>query len=247
MRLFILGGTGNSGQRLLRLSLARGHSVTALVRDAAKLRAQVAQPSPARLTILEGGLDDEVALAAQMIDHDCIINAAGNIGDGSSFPRLVQSVINAATRTMGSGGRFWLFGGAGVLDVPGGGGLTLDLPLIPKVFEAHRTNFHAVSESPLDWSMLCPGPIVAAVDGQAHVGLRTSVDTWPCDPPSAVSRSLPRIAQSITFIRRVPQLTITYEDVATIILDHLECNGPFSRKRVGVALAIGMSAHKPRT
>jgi uncharacterized protein len=246
MRLFILGGTGNSGKRLLTLALARGHSVTALVRNATKLRAQFAEPPPPLLTILEGGLDDEAALAAQMAGHDVVINAAGNIGDGPSFPRLVQVVIHAAGKAMDPGGRFWLFGGAGALDVPGSDLLTLDLPLIPKVFEAHRANFREVSASPLDWSMLCPGPIMPAANGQAHVGLRTSVDTWPCDPPSAINRVLPRIAQSIAFIRRVPQLTITYEDVATVILDHLEANGPFSRKRVGVALPIGMSARKPR-
>ncbi len=246
MNLFILGGTGNCGKRLLTLALARGHSVTALVRNASKLRAEFAEPPPAQLTIIEGRLDDEAALVAQMAGHDVIINAAGNTGDGPAFPRLVQGVILAATKAMGPGGRFWLFGGAGALNVPASDLMTLDLPLIPKVFESHRANFQAVSRTALDWSMLCPGPIMAAADGQAHVGLRTSVDTWPCAPPPAVSRFLPGIVRSISFIRRIPQLTITYEDAATVILDNLDRDGPFSRKRVGVALPVGMSARKPR-
>ena len=33
MRLFLLGATGNSGRRILRFALDRGHEVTALVRD----------------------------------------------------------------------------------------------------------------------------------------------------------------------------------------------------------------------
>ena len=246
MKLFILGGTGNSGKRLLDLALSRGHSVTALARNGSKLQAQFAGPAPPLLTILEGGLDDEAALAAQMIGHDVVINAAGNTSDGPAFPRLVQTVVQTANKTLGPGGRFWLFGGAGALTVPGSDVMTLDLPLIPKVFEAHRTNFRTVSKTALDWSMLCPGPLMAAANGRAHLGLRTSIDTWPCEPPTAVGLRLPRIVQSIAFIRRIPQLTITYEDVATVILDHLERDGAFSRKRVGVALPIGMLARKPR-
>ena len=37
MRVFLLGATGNSGRRILRFALDRGHEVTALVRDKSKL------------------------------------------------------------------------------------------------------------------------------------------------------------------------------------------------------------------
>lgn len=37
MTLFILGGTGNSGQRLVRIALDRSYHVTAFVRDIEKL------------------------------------------------------------------------------------------------------------------------------------------------------------------------------------------------------------------
>jgi hypothetical protein len=33
---------------------------------------------------------------------------------------------------------FWLFGGAAVLDVPGAHMMGVDLPKVPKVYEAHR-------------------------------------------------------------------------------------------------------------
>jgi uncharacterized protein len=36
------------------------------------------------------------------------------------------------------------------------------------------------------------------------------------------------------------EMTIAYEDAAEVILDHLAPNGRFSRKRVGVALSIGL-------
>jgi len=54
--------------------------------------------------------------------------------------RLIQIAIDAATATLGQGGRFWQFGGAAVLDVPGTGMKGVDLPMVPKVYEAHRTN-----------------------------------------------------------------------------------------------------------
>jgi uncharacterized protein YbjT (DUF2867 family) len=37
MTLFILGGTGNNGQRLVRIALDRSYHVTAFVRDIEKL------------------------------------------------------------------------------------------------------------------------------------------------------------------------------------------------------------------
>ncbi|HEX8892148.1 MAG TPA: hypothetical protein VF783_02435, partial [Terriglobales bacterium] len=66
----------------------------------------------------------------------------------------------------GEGGRLWQFGGAAVLNVPGTHLMAVDLPKVPKVYEAHRTNLDAVRRSPLDWSMLCPGPMMASEKGK---------------------------------------------------------------------------------
>jgi len=37
VKIFLLGATGNSGKRILRLALQRDHEFTAFVRDEAKL------------------------------------------------------------------------------------------------------------------------------------------------------------------------------------------------------------------
>jgi hypothetical protein len=42
----------------------------------------------------------------------------------------------------------------------------------------------------------------------------------------------------------VPELTITYEDAAEVILDNLSKGGRFSHRRVGVALPPGLRKHK---
>jgi putative NADH-flavin reductase len=244
MKIFLLGATGNSGGRLLAQALARDHSVTALVRNAAKLHEQIGGSTPPGLTIVEAELDDTAALAKAMTGHDVVINAAGHLVDGAVFPELVARVTLAAQTALGPGGRLWLFGGAGLLKVPGTDQLTLDLPKIPPMFEAHRTNLRMVETTTLDWSILCPGPIIDSDTGLPHAGLRIAIGEWPVDPPSALVRMLPKIALSLAFRNRLGEMTISYDDAALVILDNLAPGGPTSRQCVGVALPRGMKAHK---
>jgi uncharacterized protein len=109
-----------------------------------------------------------------MVGHDVAINAAGHV-----TVQLVQTVVDSAIASLGEGGRLWQFGGAAVLDVPGTHMMAVDLPKVPKVYEAHRTNLNALRKSPLDWSMLCPGPMIACENGKATRDLRLSVYEWP--------------------------------------------------------------------
>lgn len=234
MKLCILGATGNSGRPLVRAALEQGHAVTAVVRDAGK----TASMAHERLAVRAVSFGDHAALTDALKGHDAIINAAGHVDDGAGYVSLIAGIVRAADAALGEGGRFWLFGGAAMLDVPGTGVTTLDLPRIPKMYQAHRANLNAVRATRLDWSMLCPGPMVPAPDGKATKGLLVSADVWPVSPP-AYTRILPRIALSLAFLRLIPRMTIYYEDAADVILGHLGKNGPYSHKRVGVALPKG--------
>jgi len=178
-----------------------------------------------------------------MVGHDVAINAAGHVTDGSTFTHLVQSVIDSAIVCLGEGGRLWQFGGAAVLNVPGMHIMAVDLPKVPKVYEAHRTNLDALRRSPLDWSMLCPGPMIASENGKPTGDLRLSVDEWPVTRP-AYTYVLPRLALAFAFKQKVPELTISYEDAAEVIIDNLSKSGRFSRRRVGVALPPGLRKYK---
>jgi putative NADH-flavin reductase len=237
VKIFLLGATGNAGQRILRAALARGHEVTAMVRDEAKL------PSSPNLRVTRGIVDKSPDLARVMVGHDVVINAAGNVAKSSAFTKLVQTAIDATTASLGDGGRLWVFGGAAVLSVPGTNMMGVDLPKVPKVYEAHRTNLDALRRSPLDWSMLCPGPMIASVNGKPTGGLRLSADEWPVTPP-AYTYVLPRLALAFAFKQKMPELTISYEDAAEVILDNLSKSGRFSRRRVGVALPPGLRNYK---
>ena len=67
MKLLILGATGNMGQRLLAQGLARGHAITAFVRNRAKLQQQLGASVPPGLTICEGDVNDAAALRAAIL------------------------------------------------------------------------------------------------------------------------------------------------------------------------------------
>src|SRR5215471_11436257 len=240
MKIILLGATGNTGRRILRLALQRGHEVTAFVRDEAKLVSLVDGRVPPNLRVSVGDISKSVDIARVMAGHKVAINAAGQVTDGATFTQLVRTVIDAAVASLGEGGRFWLFGGAAVLDVPGAHMMGVDLPKVPKVYEAHRANFNAVRGSPLDWSMLCPGRMIA---GEPTMGLRLSVDEWPVARP-AYTYVLPKLALAFALKQKMPELTISYEDAAEVILDNLSKGGRFSRRRVGVALPPGLRNYK---
>ncbi|MFN3527162.1 MAG: hypothetical protein ACK4YU_13840, partial [Paracoccus sp. (in: a-proteobacteria)] len=133
--------------------------------------------------------------------------------------------------------------GAALLDVPGTARMTVDLPLVPRIYLKHRENFAVLRRSGLDWSVLCPGPLIDAPDGRATAGLILSTDTWPVPRP-AIAGYLPRLASSILFARSVPRMTICYEDAAQVIIDHLAPQGRFAGHRVGIALPAGQTRKK---
>jgi uncharacterized protein len=243
VRILIIGATGNSGLALTKAALSRGLDVTTYVRSAGKLQALLAQDQPPRLTIRTGTLADHTALTSAMAGQDAVINAAGNATIDLDFVPMVHSVIALAEDALGANGRLWLFGGAAALDVPGFGVRAADLPMIPKVYKQHVNTLARVSTTSLDWSMLCPGPMISSPSGEAMEGLRVSADYWPVEAPKprGFLRTL-RILKA--FRQRMPEMIVTYEDAASVILDNLAQDGPFSRKRVGLALPPGQSGTK---
>jgi putative NADH-flavin reductase len=77
VKLFLLGATGNSGRRILKLALERDHQVTAFVRDRNKLLQILGCEPPQGLHVVVGDIDKSAELAGAMVGHDAVINAAG--------------------------------------------------------------------------------------------------------------------------------------------------------------------------
>jgi hypothetical protein len=73
--------------------------------------------------------------------------------------------------------------------------------------------------------------------------LRVSIDTLP-SPLPALARFLPSPLLLPLFAMKVPEMIIPYADAATVMLDNVSADSPMSRKRVGVALPVGMRGKK---
>ena len=116
MHIALLGATGFVGAALLAEALARGHRVTAVVRNPAALTT----PHDL-LTVVQGDVNQPAALARQLAGHDLVLSAY-NAGWGR--PDLYDAflagsrAIEHATAEAGVP-RFVVVGGAGSLVVDG--------------------------------------------------------------------------------------------------------------------------------
>lgn len=88
MRIFVTGGTGFLGTRLVRRLLADGHDVRALVRkghDHAQYRQSVgAEAAPGRLEIAAGSLAGAEAMAGLIGGCEAVVHAAAAMGGGAA-------------------------------------------------------------------------------------------------------------------------------------------------------------------
>jgi len=152
MNVSLYGATGNAGARILKELLARGHQVTAIVRDPAKL-----PPQPG-LSVRKGELSDVDEIADALRGTAAVISA---YGPGLNSPdhlvgateRLVKGAKQAGVR------RLLMVGGAGSLEVAPGVQL-IDSGYLPAEWKpialAHRDALEILKTSDLDWTSLCP-------------------------------------------------------------------------------------------
>jgi uncharacterized protein len=113
MHIALYGATGKSGSRILTELLSRGHKVTAIVRDVAKL---AAQPS---LTVVEGDLSSATEIAAKIKGADAVVSAYGPPAYDTDELLPVTENFIVAVRQAGVR-RFLVVGGAGSLEVAPG-------------------------------------------------------------------------------------------------------------------------------
>ena len=136
----------------------------------------------------------------------------------------------------------WFMAGAALLDLDGNGRKAVDVPQIREVYWPHRANFERLSRSNLEWQLLCPGPMV----DQPAIGLdrlRVTTDRVPVEMPRDADRLSP-LELIPTFIARLPEMIVPYADAASLMLANVSRGGSMSRKRVGLALPVGMLGKK---
>jgi len=241
-RVVVLGAAGRLGREFVHAGVRLGHTVTAVARDREKLRAALQVPESASLTFAEADARDVDALVALMTGASAVVNSAGHARDGEAFVELGHTVVQAAERALGPGGRLWFVGGIGALRIPHTERLGVELPGMLPIYQTHRRNHETLRASGLDWSMLCPGPLRDTVEAPALEDLRITTEVMPLDLEVSDAPD-----DTLLFSRlreQLAELTLPYTTVAELAMRHLEKGGPFSRQRVGLAFPQGHSARK---
>jgi uncharacterized protein len=236
-RLLILGSTGSLGQHVLQLALAAGHDVTVFVRTPSKLPPEAS----GRVTVHTGDLGTH--LPRDLITgQDALINCAGHVADGEAFVALIDRLVTAVESPVPEQPVCWLLAGAALLDLDQSGRRGVDLPKVRSTYWPHRVNFERLGRSRLDWRLLCPGPMVE----EPALGLdrlRISIDAVPVQVPAYV-RALPAALVLPVFGSLIPQMIVPYADAAALMLANLDRENAMSRRRVGLALPLGMRGQK---
>ena len=201
MKIALIGATGFVGTPLLTELLSRGHQVTVLARNPAKLSAQ------AGLTVVKADALDAAQVAQAVAGHDAVVSA---YNPGWTEPLIHDlflqgtAAIVAGTKQAGVK-RFLMVGGAGSLFVAPGVQL-VDTPQFPAEYKqgalAAREALNQLKlETSLDWTFLSP-PIILAP------GVRTGQYRSGLDNPLPGAGEAPA--------------GISVEDMAVAIVDELE-------------------------
>jgi putative NADH-flavin reductase len=175
MQILIIGGTGGTGQQLIRQALDQEHQVTALARNPSAFAI-----NHARLTISQGDVLNVDSLARAVAGQDAILSALGVKGFGG-FRRITlyseggRNII----RTMEQQGvkRFICVTSGGVDDKDPSFGLVYKLifkPLLLQNAYNDMKRFEAeVRASSLDWVIVRPAQLTdAPKTGAYRVSLR---------------------------------------------------------------------------
>ncbi len=144
MNVALIGATGNIGSKIAAELLSRGHTVTAIARNA--------DNAPAGTRVKSADASDPVALAAVLKGHDAVVSAA------PFAPGLSPAIIEGVKRSGVT--RYIMVGGAGSLEVAPGKMLkdTLTLPdPVRKILDEAAENLKRLhGEASLDWTFFSP-------------------------------------------------------------------------------------------
>lgn len=209
----VFGANGTIGSATVREALGRGHTITAVVRDRAKVTER-----HANLTVTTGDILDAQSVAAAAKGHDVVVSAVGG-GDGPGHIATIQPAAVALTeglRTLGGQlPRLITVGGAGSLRTPDGKQVW-DAPGLPdfllQIMHAHGDAldyYRTVTD--VDWTNISPAAMIEP--GTRTGSYRTALDDLVTDDNG--------------------NSTISVEDYAVALLDEIE-QPSYRRQRFSV-------------
>ena len=165
-KIALYGATGMIGQRILREALSRGHQVTAIVRNVAKLPTDTPGLTPKPGDVLK---PESVAVAIK--GNEVVVSSYGpGSGDPKDALVAVRSLMEgvaAAKETSGKPIRLIIVGGAASLEVSPGVAL-LDTPNFPAAWKPVASIYRDVlgilrsegAKAGLEWTYFSPAAFI---------------------------------------------------------------------------------------
>jgi putative NADH-flavin reductase len=152
MHIALYGATGKSGSRILTELLSRGHQVTAVVRDPAKL---AVRPG---FTVVQGDVSSADGIALKIKGVDAVISAYGPPPDDTDQLLPVTEHFIEAVKETGTP-RFLVVGGAGSLEVAPGV-TVIDSGHLPAewlpIAVSHANALKLLQKSDINWTYFSP-------------------------------------------------------------------------------------------
>ncbi|OZB92342.1 NAD(P)-dependent oxidoreductase [Paenibacillus sp. XY044] len=234
MKIIVFGATGNTGKRVLAQGIKMGHEMTAFVRNSEKLYDQLGEHSAKHVKVIVDDMMDPVSVREALANQDAAIIAAGHAGQGEEFVRIVDNIISQCELEPSFNGRVWVMGGAGLLNIPYTDHIGNNLPGFPPEYKNHNRNFERLQRTGLDWTMMCPGTMMDSREQPDSAHLHVTTEILPVPMPETI-KELSEAEIAGHLFGRFQELNVAYDDVVTCMLEHLELEGAFKRKRVGLA------------
>jgi len=192
MNIALIGATGHVGHYFLEEALNRGHRVTALVRDPAKLAPREG------LSVVQADVYDAAQVAHAVAGHDAVISAFnagwGNPDIRDAHARGSRAILDGVKAAEVK--RLLVLGGAGSLEIAPGQRL-VDSPEFPEQWKqgalgAADALDQLRAEQELDWAFLSPAMLL---DGETRTGsFRVGGDQVLFDGHGESRISLPDLA-----------------------------------------------------
>lgn len=185
-RLLVVGATGGTGRQLVAQALERGHEVTALVRDPARLH--VDHP---HLRVVQGDVLDAAAVDRAVQGQDAVLSALGH-NRYFSPARILSEGTRNIVRAMEAHGvrRFVCETSLGIGDSAGRMGLYYTLFVIPVILPFYfwdKTRQERIIEaSTVDWVIVRPGALTnRQARGAVRHGRSVGHVLWTVSVPRA--------------------------------------------------------------
>ncbi|MEW2358853.1 SDR family oxidoreductase [Spirillospora sp. NPDC029432] len=159
MRITVFGATGGTGVEVVRQALAAGHEVTAVVRDPARLPAELRE----RAEVVQADVMDPEAIRPAVAGRDAVISALGPRGRGPTTI-CTDGIRSIAAACEAAGVRRVLMVSASGLAADAGDGAVTRYVVKPMILQRLlRHAFADMSEAEsvlggtkLDWTVVRP-------------------------------------------------------------------------------------------